>query len=49
MKYNLKSFWQQDFLLGYLSFMVVGMATVERPLTDETSPSFTPFDLPELK
>lgn len=38
MKYNLKSFWRQDFLLGYLSFMVVGMATVERPLTDETSP-----------
>jgi len=29
--------------------MVVEMATVERPLTDETSPSFTPFDLPELK
>lgn len=23
MKYNLKSFWRQDFLLGYLSFMAL--------------------------
>ena len=51
MKYNLKSFLATGFLVGIsVLFMVEnGMATVERPLTDETSPLFTPFDLPELK
>ena len=45
MKYNLKSFLATGFLVGISVFY----ATVERPQTDETSPSFTPFDLPELK
>lgn len=49
MKYNLKSFLATGFLVGISVFYGLEMATVERPLTDETSPSFTPFDLPELK
>ena len=48
MKYNLKSFLATGCLVG-ISVFYVEMATVERPLTDETSPLFTPFDLPELK